>query len=133
MIHFSELDEFKNLDILDEYWALVRFSNYTSSKLVDLFTSTKIMLNSEHPFTKLLIKHISLIMADEELHLRVKLFFKSFGYHNYHYDMKELTGSQKKVLERLVTKHLLSEDEASQYLISEPDLPMGETEWHFGL
>ena len=127
-ISFSKLDDFQELGILDRHWALVKYHNYESKKIIDLFTETDIMVNANHPFVNLLINHKSSISEDEELKIRIKLLFKSFGYHSYHYDVDELIITQRQVLDRLAIKGLISTEEVVSYLISKADLPIGLTD-----
>src|SRR5690606_4946912 len=76
-IKYLILSHFNDLDLLKYSWILVKFTNYRSKKFAEEF-SGYICVNSEHPFTSLLLTNLELIKQNEILKMKIQIFFKSF-------------------------------------------------------
>ena len=106
---------------------LVKYDNYDSKNIIDTSADSNYLVNSEHPFVCFLIEYKLLIKENEELRLRTKLFFRSFGSIRYRYPLDEIRVSQRTILDWFEKNQNMDFVKLQKYTITEKDLPDGST------
>jgi hypothetical protein len=78
------------------------------------------IVNKDHKFIDLLIKHFGLLTADRKI--AVRGFFKTLKY-DVKWKFAEVIKSQKEILKWFVQANAIKDNEMENYILTEKDFP----------
>jgi hypothetical protein len=132
IIPIGDLIKFKRLSSLDKilptWYLLVKFVNYESDNILEEFHEEKRLLNSDHPFMKVIVDNLDLL-TNSNNQLYFDYFIAQFGPMRGGYELKKLQEYNKKILQILLNAKRITEADIEKYILTENNLP-SQTRWN---